>query len=47
MSTGDYNRGVKRPGREADDSISGITEVKNKGINIPTPPIRFHGVILR
>jgi hypothetical protein len=41
---GALSPGVKRPGREADHSTPTSAEVN--WIYTPTPPIRFHGVIL-
>jgi hypothetical protein len=38
--------GVKRPGREADNSPSTSAEVKKTLIYTSTPPIRLHGVVL-
>jgi hypothetical protein len=38
--------GVKRLGREADNSPSSITEVKNAWVYTSVSPIRFHGVVL-
>jgi hypothetical protein len=37
--------GLKRPGREADESLPPSVEVKNSGTISPLPH-RFHGVVL-
>jgi hypothetical protein len=42
---GSLSVSVKRPGREADQSLPSSTEIKN-GRAIPPLPIRVHGVVL-
>jgi hypothetical protein len=44
--TGALSLGVKRPGREADNSPPSSAEVKNGWSYTSTPPIRIHGVVL-
>jgi hypothetical protein len=44
---GAISLGVKRPGREADQSPPSSAEVKNAWSYTSTPPIRLHGVLLR
>jgi hypothetical protein len=41
-----YFRGVKRPGREADNSPPTSAKVKKTCISTSTPPIRLDGVLL-
>jgi hypothetical protein len=43
---GAHTLGVKRPGREADNSPQSSAEVKNEWSYTSTPSIRFHGVVL-
>jgi len=38
--------GIKRPGREADDSLPYSADVKNAWSYTSTPPIRLHCVVL-
>jgi hypothetical protein len=38
--------GLKRPGREADQSHPSSAEVKNAWSYIPNPPLQIHGVVL-
>jgi hypothetical protein len=43
---GALSLGVKRPGREADQSPTSSAEVKNAWSYTSTPPIHLHGVVL-
>jgi hypothetical protein len=43
---GALSLGVKRPGREADQSPPSSAEVKNMWSYTSTPPICLHGVVL-
>jgi len=43
---GDLIPGVKRPGRETDNSPPSSAEIKNKMSYNSIPPIRLHGVVL-
>jgi len=43
---GALSLGVKRPGREADQSPPSSVEVKNAWSYTSTVPIRLHGVVL-
>jgi hypothetical protein len=43
---GTLSLGVKRPGREADQSPPSSAEVKNAWSYISTPPIHLHGVVI-
>jgi hypothetical protein len=44
--TGALSLGVKRLGREADNSAPSSAEVKNEWSDTSTPPIRLHDVVL-
>jgi hypothetical protein len=46
MGTRGFSLGVKRPGREADNTPPSSAEVKNAWGCISILPIRFHGVVL-
>jgi hypothetical protein len=43
---GALSLGVKRPGREADNSLPSSAEVKNMWSYASIPSIRLHGVVL-
>jgi len=43
---GSLSLGVKRPGREADQSQQSTTEVKNAWSFTSTTSVRLHGVVL-
>jgi hypothetical protein len=47
MVTGALSPGIKRPGRETDDSPATIADVKKMWIYTSTPLIRLPGVVLK
>jgi hypothetical protein len=46
MGTGALSVGVKRPGREADNSPLSSAEIKNACSYTSVHPMRLHGVVL-